>query len=233
MASNWYPAGSRRLAGSMKVFGDGTIDLLQSVGGYPAGCPKHEERPFAFKAHMLRMATDRGYRTIVWADCSVWAVGMLAPYFAEIERAGFIWMNDGWSIGQWSSDRCLSYYGWDRETALRRPALTTMLWGVSMDSPAVAAWADDFCRDCQNPDLLHGSLSSVAGEPVVDPCSKVDLGVISHDPRVLGHAREQTIAGILAHVHGLLPFTNSPKWLDRQPPNRRADARACWQAAGM
>jgi hypothetical protein len=41
------------------------------------------------------------------------------------------------------------------------------------------------------------------------------------------------VAGILAHKHGLLPYTNPPEILQCLQPDRVPDERAVIQACGM
>jgi hypothetical protein len=80
---------------------------------------------------------------------------------------------------------------------------------------------------------MNGSLHNRPGQEVVDPHSGVNYGIISADPRCRGHSREQVVAGILAHKHGLLPYTNPPEILQCLHPDWKPDDRAVIQACGM
>ena len=91
----------------------------------------------------------------------------------------------------------------------------------------------DFDQHCQDPKLMNGSLQQNLGEHTIDPHSGYDCGVISYDPRCRGHSREQALAGMLAHQHGLLPFTFPPLYLQGLPPDQPPAPEAVIQACGM
>jgi hypothetical protein len=92
---------------------------------------------------------------------------------------------------------------------------------------------DEFYQHCHNPRLMNGSLHNRPGQEIVDPHSGVNYGIISADSRCRGHSREQVVAGILAHKHGLLPYTNPPEILQCLQPDRVPDERAVIQACGL
>lgn len=227
----WYPRGQARLRDSLQAHGDGAE--LHFYGDWPSGAPAHSVLPFAFKAHAMMIAKWAGADSILWLDCSCWAVKSLAPLWAKIERDGFCFINNGWHLGQWASDYCLGMFDLTRDEAMTKLDLTAMLMGLSMRDPRAVAWLDEFYQHCHNSRLMNGSLHNRPGQEIVDPHSGVNYGIISADPRCRGHSREQVVAGILAHKHGLLPYTNPPEILQCLQPDRVPDERAVVQACGM
>jgi hypothetical protein len=110
-----------------------------------------------------------------------------------------------------------------------------MMFGLDLDRPAVAAFLAEFEELCRDPRLMNGSLHNKPGERIVDPHSGFDCGVISADPRCRGHAREQVVAGLLMHKHGLLPTSNSPEFLVQgwNDPAKTIPAEAVVLSCGM
>lgn len=206
----WYPRGQKRLVDSL--FGKSCADV-----GYwncwPPGSPPHSVMPFAFKSHALRLAREQGYRRLLWLDASCWAVRSLETVWEKIERDGFLFMNNGYMLGEWSSDYCLDMFALTRDEAMKLGDMTAMMFGLDLDNPRVACWLADFEQLCHDPRLMNGSLHQHIGKDTIDPHSGYNCGVISHDPRCRGHAREQVVAGLLMHRHGLLPTSNSPQYL--------------------
>lgn len=226
--NSWYPWGTERLRRTLKEHSPG-IDFVGWRGCYPPG-PTHQEAPFAFKSTALAEVIKMGYESIIWADCSCWVVRPVEPMFDHLEEVGHIFLDDGWKLGQWSSDWCLAHYGLTRNEAMDLQATTAMCWGVTVHG--AFEWIRDFIVDCQKPELIHGSLRNLPGQRMIDPHSGYDCGVISADPRCRGHAREQTIMGHLAHRYGKA-YTKPPMWRDTKPPNHQPDPRAVFQACGM
>jgi hypothetical protein len=152
----------------------------------------------------------------------------------KIERDGFLFMNNGWHLGQWASDYCLEQFGKTRDEAMQMLDLTAMMMGVNLDDPRAAAWLAEFEERCRDPRLMNGSLHNRPGERIVDPHSGYDCGIISADPRCRGHSREQVVAGFLAHKHGLLPYTNSPLYLVQGlHPSKTPPGETIIQSCGM
>lgn len=227
----WYPRGQNRLRESLESFNDGTFDLMfwREWPGRP-----HSDMPFAFKADAFRLAREAGYRQILWLDCSCWAVKPLSPLWEKIERDGFVFVNNGWHLGQWASDYCLEVFGKTRDEAMGMLDLTAMLMGLNMDDPKAVAWLAEFESVCREPRLMNGSLKQNVGQVTIDPHSGYDCGVISSDPRCIGHSREQVCAGFLAHKHGLLPYSESPLYLIQGlHPSKPAPESTIIQSCGM
>lgn len=215
----WYPRGHDRLKQSLlDVNFQG--DFLGWRDCYPEGSPRHEEIPDCFKSYAFQHAECTGHRTILWLDASAWAIRPLEPMFEAIEQEGHLFFFNGYNVGEWCKDSALEVLHLERESSFLLPDLTGLCMGVNLDHPRSKAWLDEFCKVCQDRVTLPG------------PFPKAALGEISNDPRVRGHAHEQTVASALAHYHKM-PFTAQPKWLQTKYPTDPIFDTAVILAAGM
>lgn len=85
----------RRLQRTFAEVGWPPAQTLCWTSAYPPGSPPHEEMPYAFKLYAIREAERQGFRSILWADSSVWAAKPIEPLFAAAARHGYILMPDG------------------------------------------------------------------------------------------------------------------------------------------
>lgn len=215
----WYPCGQDRLKQSLldhKFQGS----FFGWRNEYPPGSPPHEEIPDAFKSYAFQFALQQGCTTILWLDASCWAIRPLEPMFEAIEQEGHLFFNNGWNIGQWCKDSALTTLHLERESSFSLPDLTGMCIGIDYTNARSKAWLDEFVTVCQDRVTLPG------------PFPRCNPGEISSDPRVLGHAHEQTVAGALAHYHKM-PFTPQPKWLQVKYTADPVNDKAVILAAGM
>ena len=190
----WYPRGLARLRKSLSDVGfDG--EFIGWDNCYPPGSPKHEDVPDAFKSYAFQDALRKGYTSILWLDASCWAIKPVEPIFDWIEKHGHLFYYNGHNIGEWCKDSAVEKLHMTREGSFSLSDLNGMFLGIDYTNPRTKAWLDEFCEICQD------------GETLIGPFwPRPKPGEISSDPRVLGHAHEQTVAGALAHHHGM-PFT--------------------------
>ena len=111
----WYVDGQRRLQRSLLVVGEPAAFMGWPDSFPPDSLPWPEYRT-GFKAAALREAS-RHAPVIVWADASLYAVRPLTPLWAKIERDGYYVQNNGWNLGQWSSDETLRVFGINRDAS--------------------------------------------------------------------------------------------------------------------
>ncbi len=198
---SWYPRGIDRLLHSMtEVYKDDlnkrTFDTFFWRDNYPPGSPSHDEIPDAFKSYAFQYVMERGYTTILWLDAACWAVSPVEPIFEKIEKDGHLFWLNGWNIGQWCKDSAVETLHMTREGSFALPDITGQHFGVDYTHPRSKAWTDEFIKICQDGKTLPGPFNGLRG---------VALGEISTDPRVLGHAHEQTVASALVHHHKMQP----------------------------
>ena len=214
---HWYPRGQDRLKRSLEAVGfNGQFYGWRDE--YPTGSPTHQQCPDAFKSYAFQHAIAQGCTSLLWLDASAWCERDPSPIFDIIEADGSYFVSDGWSVGQWCKDSALATLGIGREESFTIPAAYCCIMGVNVATAAGRDWMTDFCRICQDGVTLPG------------PHPKAKPGEISNDPRVIGHAHEQTVASALLHKYGWpLRAHTLFQVTCGQPP--RPDALIC--AAGM
>lgn len=196
----WYPRGQSRLLESLlnqKFQGD----FISWTDRYPPGSPSHEDLPYGFKSYAFQHAVKAGYRTILWLDCSCWAVRPLEPLFDEIESSGHLLSYEGWVAGEWLNDKALANLGVTRDEAMAFPLVGGMMMGVDLSVVRSQRWLELFTTYCQDGTTLPGT-------------SHTNLnGAVSADPRCRGHVADQAVASIIAAKLGM-QITHPPKWRD-------------------
>ena len=97
--------GQRRLKDGVLALGAGAyLDLWEQL---PSVWPKHEDKPYAFKAYALMKYLSRGYDSplsLLWCDACILPVRSLKPAWTKIERDGYLLMNNGFSNYEWTAD---------------------------------------------------------------------------------------------------------------------------------
>lgn len=217
----WYPRGLKRLRDSLQAQGF-KGDFIGWENNYPPGCPPHGDVPDAFVGYSFKDAIEKGYTSILWLDASCWAIRPVEPIFEHFEEHGHLFYNNGHNIGEWCKDSACERLHLDREKSFSMPDMTGMFMGIDYTQPAPKAWMDEFIDVTVNsPETLQG------------PFPRCQPGEISTDPRVKGHAHEQTVAGALAYHHGL-GFTPQPNhFLQVKYPQDEIRKEAIILAAGM
>lgn len=212
----WYPSGIKRLKRSLYAFWRGK-DFLTT--DYLHGCPKHQTLPYAFKPWLLLYAHNvLHFRRVLWVDASFWAVRDINPVFDAISEHGVYAVQDGWTVGQWSTDAALEAMGVTREHAFTIPLLWAAMNGWDMEHPLGKAAFD------------HWYALAMDGVTFPGPWNNDD-GSCSPDPRVLGHRHDQTALSVVCHQHGvpLDPISGSFCTPDRNHDH----PRLCFRGEGM
>ena len=181
-------------------------------GCYPPGSPTHEEVPDAFEAYAFKHAIEQGCTSILWLDSAAWAIKRPDPIFEIMEAEGAYMVLDGWNVGQWCKDSALKTLRLTREESFDITAMYGCILGVDYAHPKGKAFLDEFMAICMDGETLKGYFPGATGR-------KVEPGEVSNDPRVLGHAHEQTVAGALRHHHGFRLQAHKLFWLDGSQPH--------------
>lgn len=127
----WYPKGSERLEQSLINVGWNNYKIFNgySLGIYNSSCPYTVKADILHTASILTPA-----RRLLWVDCSVWAIKNPKPIFDIIKRDGYYFWSSGYNAAQTCSDKCLEYFGIDRDTAETYEDCSTSIFGVDIDS---------------------------------------------------------------------------------------------------
>lgn len=108
-----YMKGMARLSESLNGRFDGTV--MGFVGEASIGAPDHLSNPYAFKIYAFQEALRRGFKKILYLDCSVFAVRPVDPIFKIIERDGYVMQESGHYLRNWINDNALNYFGISRD----------------------------------------------------------------------------------------------------------------------
>lgn len=150
----WYSTGSDRLKGSLIQHGfEG--DKLFWKDEWPCNdfC---RHCVYTVKASALNQAMKRGYRTIIWGDCSVVAVRNTARFVEKINADGYWIGQSGYNAAQTASDAQLRYFGVDRDWAQAVHDCASGLFGVNLDHDGPRRFAELFVQAGRDM-AFHGS----------------------------------------------------------------------------
>ena len=129
-----YIKAQRRLIQSFHEFGGSysECDFLRFAGERIVGSPKHHENPYAFKIYAFDFLSNLGYEQILWLDASVTFVKNVKPIFDWIDEKGFFMEDSGYSVGQWSNEQTLQYFGITREEANAMEMFSAGFTGIDL-----------------------------------------------------------------------------------------------------
>lgn len=176
-----YPLGQDRLVRSLIRVGDPT-DRMMWRDQWP-GAP-HADAQGGFKIDAFDLAYEAGYRQIVWLDAQVIARRSLDRIWQWLERRPVLQVQDGWWLGQWTSDAALEIFGITRDKAMEIPMSWTKVVGIDLDRKAGVAFLDRW-RDLRDRGAFAGPWHA-------------DHIPVSSDPRCKGHRHDQSCASFLA-----------------------------------
>lgn len=216
VATDRFLAGQARLQEAVTEHGGGSLPPLQFLFrddaplgglGWPTGCPRHHEKPFAFKAFALHHVAQAGYTSLLWCDSSILPIRSLEPLWERIERDGYWFANNaGWSNYQWTADSAYpdlfsevhrANVDADPISAARVinraiPHVVATAFGLSTAHPKGRKFMDEFYRLASKTQAFCGpwlNRTKYHDNPYQAPCGP---------PDVLGHRHDQTCASVLA-----------------------------------
>jgi hypothetical protein len=188
-----YAKALMRLELSLKQTGfDGTFKGINDYGHI--GSPHHKGHPsaipYAFKAKSIKKAMEEGHRYILWCDSVVYATKSLEPIFDHIKEHGYLFFdNIGYTIGDYTSDNCLSMYGMSREEAFNSKMIMACVMGFDTQNPKAKEFLDKYIEGAKNGSCIgdwHNNNLQV-----------------SNDMRVKGHRHDQSVASVIIKQMGL------------------------------
>ena len=166
---------------------------------YPAGCPPHEESPYAFKYFCIKECYDKGFRNIIWCDASVVIQQSLEDLFSIIEIRGYYFVKYGDSMGEWCHDRALTTLGITRDKSMELPMIVATNFGLNLNK--------------SYPKRLLNKMMELAVDGITFPGSYTNAEeMCSKHPRVLGHRHDQTALSVISTRCGMMECdTNESK----------------------
>ena len=204
LATGLYEASLARLERSLDRVGFAGARKLWRPGQFPTGCPPHADVPFAFKPFCFGEAAASGLRRVLWLDSTCVAIRSLDVLFGRLETHGYVLFRNGrFRLGNWASDAALAAFAVDRETALRLPEVNGAAVGLDVTHPEGARFLSSWHAAARAGTAFRGVEETPGDADDYWAVRSNRTGRSSTDPRVRGHRHDQTVAGILAHQHGL------------------------------
>lgn len=152
----------------------------------------HKDVPYQFKAKSIEKAMEMG-SLILWCDSVIYAKKSIEPIFDYIKEHGvLLFDNPGYSIGDYTSDACLEYFGMTRETSFKIPMIAACCMGFDTENPISMKILQKYIAASQDGITFPGSWHNKNAE-------------VSYDLRVQGHRHDQSVMSILAHRYGITP----------------------------
>lgn len=93
------------------------------------------EHPYTMKAAAFWEALKKGYKNILWLDCSVMASKDITPIFDVIEKEGVYFWRSGWLLSDSATDRDLEIAGMDRDQAEKLMECASGIVGINTHNP--------------------------------------------------------------------------------------------------
>ena len=186
------------------------------TNNYPEGSPTHADVPYAFKPHALKWAKDQGAECALWLDSSVWLQHPIEPIFDIIKEQGYFVMKNGWTTGNWSTDRQLKAYNLTREQAFSVPHAIAGMLGVNFKHKEGLNLFNEYFA---NQHLFHGAWTNESKQ-------------VSKDVRVLGSRHDQTILSLIMHKYNY-KYLVASDWSDYVLSSKKTNEKAILLLAGM
>lgn len=138
----WYPKGTDRLVRSAIHHG-WEHDILtfknEMINEY-----FDPNQPYTIKAAALVEAIRRGYRYILWADCSCWFVDNPNRLMQIVDEENGYFIKSGYNLAQTSSDSDLVWARANRDDAERLDEVWSCLFGVDTKSARGVKFVSEF-----------------------------------------------------------------------------------------
>lgn len=111
---------------------------------------------YNIKAAAFDEAIKAGHDHILWLDSSVWALQDPMPIFDIIAHQGHFTVQSGFNGAQICSDKCLEYFGVDRDTAESYPSCAAGIMGFNLRNPRSQEFMDRWLKSCED-GMFEGS----------------------------------------------------------------------------
>lgn len=180
----WYPHGARRLERTLVQQGSTAHHLFISgfqSENYDRSCP------YNIKADALELAVSKGYRKIIWNDCSHYYTKSPNRIWDIINVDGYFFWRSGWNCAQTSTDKQLEYFNISRDEAENIHECSSSIAGFDLDNP-IANKALEMWIQAAKDGLFKGSRHHDIND--------------SQDPRFLFGRQDQSCLSLIIHKVG-------------------------------
>jgi|TARA_B110000503_G_C7126383_1_gene404810 hypothetical protein len=180
-----FKAGQDRLRESLIKQGyQGDVILFNEFS--EVGSKVHLEVPYQFKVYAIEKAKEMGYDIVLYCDASLYAIKDVMPVIHHIIENGYLMEFCGFSVGQFSTDLCLSEFGITRDEAMKIGLHSAGFTGLNFQNELATNFFDKWFKSAKQEITFKGDWNNNSKQ-----CSQ--------DERCLGHRHDQTTASIIAY----------------------------------
>ena len=186
-----YILGQKRQQESLEAVGyTGDYYAFNSVKDIDS--PEHLEVPYAFKCCAIKKVVDMGYDIVIWMDSPVYAIKDIGHFiqFISDSEGVVLFDNLGYTIGDYTSDRCLELKGWSRDKAFENQMIMACLMAFDMRKQQAKDFVSRYYEAHKTEGMYQGDWANYANQ-------------VSTDNRVKGHRHDQSVASIIAADMGI------------------------------
>lgn len=190
---NYLKMQQRLLFSLEKVGFEGELYFYNHENEIHPDCPYHASAdstlqskvvPYGFKPWAMQNAIDDGCDIVIWMDAALYATKPLTDFIQHIEREGYIFFDNlGYNIGEFTSDKCLEYFGWDREKSFHYKMLMMCLFGINVHNVKAMEFFNRYFQAAKDK-AYQGPWDNVNGDA-------------SSDSRVAGARHDQSCGSII------------------------------------
>jgi hypothetical protein len=152
--------------------------------------PTHEEIPYAFKPYSIKKVKDLGYDIVIWMDSPVYGIKSLNNFIETIiNKSVILFDNIGYTIGDYTSDKCLEHFNISRKESFEIQMIMACLMGFDFRTSLANNVFNEYYNSATE-DIFGGYWTNEANQ-------------VSTDNRVKGHRHDQSVMSILANKYKL------------------------------
>lgn len=148
--------------------------------------------PYLDKVNSLIVAYQKGYRYILYLDCSITAIRPLDDIWNHIKKYGHYLYKSGYNCAQTTNDRCLNNFGITRDTAEHFHEAATNVIGIDTESVTGMKLINELQMD-HIPESIQG----------VKWPNEYQRLQESHDSRFAFHRQDQAVISIIAGKYNM------------------------------
>lgn len=189
-----YILGQKRQKESLDAIGY-TEDYYAFNSSTDINSPTHEDVPYAFKCCAIKKVVDMGYDIVIWMDSPVYAIKDITHFiqFISDSEGVVLFDNLGYTIGDYTSDRCLELNGWRRDESFEHQMIMACLMAFDMRKQKAKDFIKRYYESHKINGMYEGDWFNYANQ-------------VSTDNRVNGHRHDQSVASIIAADMGIKPL---------------------------
>lgn len=156
--------------------------------------PTHSDLPYAFKPFAIQEIRKKGFETIIWMDSPVYAVKNIDAFIEYVKLNGFIFFDNlGYTIGDYTSDQCLTNFNMSREESFKQQMIMACLMGFNFKNQLATKLFNEYFIAINFYGNYEGDWTNESNQ-------------VSKDNRVKGHRHDQSVMSIILAKENIKPL---------------------------